>query len=278
MKTTDAGPLGQSSEYPAQYDASVLHPIARSLGRAELNITEPLPFVGDDIWNAYELSWLNPKGKPQVALMKMTVAAQSNCIVESKSLKLYLGSFNGSRFESMDAVAKVVERDVQRVVGGEVAVALFPLDQHDAFDIQPLAGFCIDDLDIEMSEYVVDSSLLATASNEVVTESLFSHLMRSCCPVTGQPDWASVWVNYTGPQICHASLLRYIVSFRNNQEFHEQCVERVYSDLMERCNPEALTVYARYTRRGGIDINPFRSSSPTVVEQLGLGNVRLVRQ
>lgn len=274
MNEHSTGPLGQTSEYPERYDTSVLHPIPRAAGRAELQLDRRfLPFQGMDIWNAYELSWLNEKGKPQVALMKLLVGADSENIVESKSLKLYLGSFNGSRFDSQEQVRATIEKDLSQLLQGEVQVRLDSLQQGTEFAVVQLPGLCIDELDVEADRYLVDAELLRRESDDKVEETLHSHLMRSCCPVTGQPDWASIMIQYQGPKISHSSLLQYIISYRNNQEFHEQCVERVFMDIWNYFKPKKLIVHARYTRRGGIDINPYRSSEPVEFE-----NMRLIRQ
>lgn len=273
MTQIDHGPLGQKSEYPQKYDPSVLYPIPRKLGRDEIGVSAELPFLGTDIWNGFELSWLTPKGKPVVAVMEMRVPITSQNIVESKSLKLYLGSFNQSCFANHNDVAIRIKDDVSALVGVAVDVTVSPLDQAQAGSVTTLPGRCIDELDIVVAKYSVDASLLALASNDIVEEQLHSHLLRSCCPVTGQPDWGSVLIAYRGAKIDDASLLRYLVSFRTNQEFHEQCVERIYLDIMRYCSPEKLSVYARYTRRGGIDINPLRSNCLVTIE-----NLRLVRQ
>lgn len=274
MSDIQHGPLGQTSLYPDQYDPAQLHAIPRALGRKEIGVNDgPLPFYGEDAWNAYELSWLNPKGKPIVALMDMRVPAESPNIVESKSLKLYLGSFNQWVVATPEELTATIAADVGKTVGANVRIQLTPLTRQGAFAVATLPGRCVDDLDVTASVYEVDAGLLATTGGRVVEESLHSHVLRSCCPVTGQPDWASVLVRYRGRQIQEASLLQYLISFRNNQEFHEQCVERIFMDISRQCQPEALSVYARYTRRGGIDINPFRSSEPETLE-----NLRLIRQ
>lgn len=279
MADFDHGPLGQKSEYPDQYTASVLYPIPRQAGRQAIGLAEgALPFAGYDIWNAYELSWLNPKGKPVVALLELRVSAQSEYIIESKSLKLYLGSFNQTRFVNQEQVQQCLKQDLIKAAKGDVEVLLYPVESVpalavEAFSLVAWQGKCLDGLDIEVKEYSVKPELLKLASETVVEEKLYSHLLRSCCPVTGQPDWASVWLEYRGRQWDHEALLRYLISFRNNQEFHEQCVERIYLDIMNHCEPENLTVYARYTRRGGIDINPVRSDTMPAI-----GNQRLLRQ
>lgn len=260
MNEIPHGPLGQKSEYPEQYAPEVLHPIPRALGRAAIQVAEDWPYQGEDLWNAYELSWLLPSGKPVVALMELRVPAHSPHIVESKSLKLYLGSFNQTVFASFADVEKVIARDVAAVVGAPVRVQVKALDAEE-FNVVPLPGESLDGEGVSGFSYSVQADLLGCDNERVVTETLHSHLLRSCCPVTGQPDWASVMVQYHGPKLDRAGLLRYIVSYRNNQEFHEQCVERIFTDILQRCQPQTLTVYARYTRRGGIDINPWRSTT-----------------
>ena len=259
-------PLGQASEYPDQYDASLLYPIPRSQGRERFPEGSPLPFGGVDIWNAYEVSWLNSKGKPNVAVAVLRVPALSPNIVESKSLKLYLGSLNQRVFDNDNDVVNTIQQDVGLVVGAPIEVSFNGIVSS-TFDEATLCvenSECIDGLDIETSEYTINPQLLALdGSQKIVDECLSSHLLRSNCPVTGQPDWATLYVHYQGPKICRESLLRYIVSYRNHNDFHEQCVERVFMDVMAVCQPTKLSVYGRYTRRGGIDINPFRSNFET---------------
>jgi 7-cyano-7-deazaguanine reductase len=273
--------LGKPSAYADQYDASLLYPLPREPKRTEIGITGSLPFLGADLWTAFELSWLNRRGKPQVAIAHVTIPCESTHIVESKSFKLYLNSFNNSRFDSADAVRDRIRADVSAAIwhGREPkssagARVLLP----ELFDCEPvreLEGLSIDRLDVECSVYQPAPELLRAALDEKpVTETLTSDLLKSNCLVTGQPDWGSVQISYSGPQIDQAGLLQYIVSFRNHNEFHEQCVERIYMDIMARCKPAKLTVYARYTRRGGLDINPWRSSHP----QLPPPNVRTARQ
>ncbi|RLT98053.1 NADPH-dependent 7-cyano-7-deazaguanine reductase QueF [Ketobacter sp.] len=272
MSEQTHGPLGQTSSYPDQYDPGQLYPIPRESGRVEIGVSAPLPFYGEDIWNAYEVSWLNGKGKPVVAMMELRVPATSPNIVESKSLKLYLGSFNQWAVDSTEQLQQTITRDLAATVGAEVGVRLLPLQQQGPFAVQMLPGRCLDELDVEAHQFEVDASLLRVKAGHT-SDVLHSHLLRSCCPVTGQPDWGSVLIEYEGPQICEEGLLQYLISFRNNQEFHEQCVERIFTDISRRCAPQRLAVYARYTRRGGIDINPYRSSQPGVPS-----NLRLVRQ
>jgi len=281
MNTPEHSQLGKASAYADRYDASLLFPLPRETKRREIGIGGSIPFLGADLWTAFELSWLNPKGKPQVALAHITIPCESTHIVESKSLKLYLNSFNNTVFESADAVRERIRSDVSAAIwhGGTVmAGAGVRLVLPEAFDrepVQELGGLCIDRLDVECTRYQPAPELLSAALHEQpVTETLTSHLLKSNCLVTGQPDWGSVQIAYSGPQIDQAGLLQYIVSFRNHNEFHEQCVERIYMDVMTRCKPTKLMVYARYTRRGGLDINPWRTSHP----QQPPANVRTARQ
>lgn len=275
MQTPEHSPLGKTSAYIAHYDPSLLFPIERTGKREEIGITDDLPFHGVDIWNAYELSWLNPKGKPVVAMGEFFIPADSPRLIESKSFKLYLNSFNQSHFESVREVADRMATDLSRAAGAEVRVTLVPLSQmgHSA-DIASLPGQCIDEIDIETDQYQTDPSLLATASGDIVQQTLHSHLLKSNCLVTGQPDWGSVVIDYTGPRLDTAALLKYLISFRQHNEFHEQCVERIFQDLTRECGAQQLTVYARYVRRGGLDINPYRSNDPDFEPD----NRRLIRQ
>ncbi|WP_439586325.1 NADPH-dependent 7-cyano-7-deazaguanine reductase QueF [Hydrogenophaga sp.] len=281
MNTPEQSQLGRASAYVDQYDASLLFPLPRETKRREIGITGSVPFLGADLWTAFELSWLNLRGKPQVALAHITVPCESTHIVESKSFKLYLNSFNNSLFASADAVRERIRIDVSAAIwhGGPVqasaGVKLLMPEQFDAEPVHELSGLSIDRLDVECTQYQPAPELLTAALDEKpVDETLVSHLLKSNCLVTGQPDWGSVQISYSGPQIDQAGLLQYIVSFRNHNEFHEQCVERIYMDIWQRCKPAKLTVYARYTRRGGLDINPWRSSHP----QSPPANVRTARQ
>lgn len=253
--------LGQSTEYVDTYTPSLLFPIARKLNRDDLNIDEStLPFKGQDLWTGYELSWLNAKGKPVVAVASFIFACQSSHIIESKSFKLYLNSFNQTRFDSLEQVQTALITDLSNAVGKPVVVTLYNSDDYNCLPYTPLPGECIDELDIEIDNYDIDASILTSSNNEIVTETLHSHLLKSNCLITSQPDWASIIICYSGAQICRESLLKYLISFRTHNEFHEQCVERIYCDLMASLNITELEVYARYTRRGGLDINPYRSS------------------
>ena len=269
MNSPDQSLLGKVVGYADQYDASLLYPLARAAQRTEIGITGQPVFLGADVWTAYELSWLNLRGKPQVAMGRLIVPCESTHLVESKSLKLYLNSFNNSRFASMDEVKKTMQQDLSAAVwhGGAmqaaVGVQLLTSEQFSAEKIHEMDGVNLDRLEMDCSVYQPAPELLNAALEEKpVTETLTSHLLKSNCLVTGQPDWGSVSISYSGPQIDQAGLLQYIVSFRNHNEFHEHCVERMYMDIMARCQPTKLSVQARYTRRGGVDINPWRSSHP----------------
>lgn len=259
--------LGREVSYPQTYDASLLFPIERQATRDTLDI--PGAWHGTDIWNAYELSWLSARGLPRAAIGRFIIPAESRCLVESKSFKLYLNSFNEVRYASTEAVAAVLREDLSRVAGAPVDVWIDDKLATSEVVCRPLDGLCLDDMDVEIDRYEPDPGLLRLATgNESVNETLVSHLLKSNCPVTGQPDWGSVQIRYTGPGIDHASLLKYIVSFRRHTEFHEHCVERMYCDLWQALQPESLFVMARYTRRGGLDINPWRSSHPVDVPQV----------
>ncbi|WP_449424583.1 NADPH-dependent 7-cyano-7-deazaguanine reductase QueF [Rhodanobacter lindaniclasticus] len=274
MNTPEHSPLGRDTVYADRYDASLLFPIPRADKRAEIGVAEILPFHGTDIWNAYELSWLDSRGKPQVALAEFRVPASSSHIIESKSFKLYLNGFAQESVADTEALAETLRHDLSAAAGAVVGVVLAPV-RAAAFPIVDLDGHLLDTQDVAIDHYGPPRPeyLRADASATAVDETLVSHLLRSNCPVTGQPDWGSVQIAYRGAPIDHAGLLRYLVSFRTHNEFHEQCVERIFVDLMRRCAPQRLRVYARYTRRGGLDINPFRSSEPATP-----GNPRNVRQ
>jgi 7-cyano-7-deazaguanine reductase len=254
-------PLGRHVDYPREYDAALLFPIPRALGRAHIGIDDDaLPFIGLDRWHAYELSWLDARGKPRVATATFEVPADSRHLVESKSLKLYLNSFNATRFERDDAVRQRIAEDLSRTAGAPVAVA-FGLPPIDAAGGGANACLSIDDEAVDIDRYgPPDAALLAADAGDIVAEDLASALLKSNCPVTGQPDWARVIIRYRGPRLDRAALLRYLVSFRDHAEFHEQCVERIFTDLMARARPQSLSVEARYTRRGGLDINPWRAT------------------
>ncbi len=270
-----ASPLGKATAYRSDYAPELLYPFPRQLKRSELGLNDAaLPFVGEDLWNAYELSWLNPRGKPVVAVGSFRVPADTPNLIESKSLKLYLNSFNQTPFASIEAVGEALARDLSQAAGGPVAVALQPLTGRPQASIGLPDGILLDDLDVACDCYLPAPEQLTTRPGQTVEETLFSHLLKSNCLVTGQPDWAMVVVRYRGQPIDREGLLRYIVSFRGHNEFHEQCVERIFTDLLAHCAPQALAVHARYTRRGGLDINPFRSTG----EFLPPDNMREIRQ
>jgi 7-cyano-7-deazaguanine reductase len=251
--------LGQHTDYPQRYAPELLFPIARREGRAAIGLREALPFQGVDIWTHYEVSWLEAGGKPRVAIAEIRVPANSPCLIESKSMKLYFNSLNFERFDSESAFLAVVEKDLSAAAQAPVALRLLP-PAAGGEGLLELPGECLDALPLECSDFEVDPGLLRADAGRRVSETLHSHLLRSRCPVTQQPDWASVMVRYEGPALDHAGLLAYLVSYRNHADFHEQCVERIFMDIHARCRPSRLTVYARYTRRGGLDINPFRSN------------------
>lgn len=267
--------LGKTTEYKDQYDPSLLQPVPRSLNRDDLALGDTLPFTGYDIWTLYELSWLNSKGLPQVAIGEVRLPVTSPNLIESKSFKLYLNSFNQTRFSSWQEIADLLQKDLSHCAGQDVDVTIQPLADFTGEEIVSFSGHCIDDQDIEISDYTFNPDYLdGAADGDVITEELSSHLLKSNCLITSQPDWGSVRISYTGKQINREKLLRYIVSFRNHNEFHEQCVERIFTDLMKYCQPEMLTVYARYTRRGGLDINPYRTN----MGKTPSNNFRLARQ
>ena len=288
MNTPEQSQLGKQSAYVDRYDATLLFPIPRADKRREIGITGVPTFFGADLWTAFELSWLNLRGKPQVAIAHITVPCDSLNIVESKSFKLYLNSFNSTPFADAAAVTACIRADLNAAVWQQagsligsspvqssVGVKILLPELFDREPVHELDGLNLDRLDIECSHYTPAPQLLQAAFNEApVSEVFTSNLLKSNCLVTGQPDWGSVRISYEGPQIEQAGLLQYIVSFRNHNEFHEQCVERIFMDIWTRCKPIKLSVYARYTRRGGLDINPFRTSYPQAVPQ----NIRTARQ
>lgn len=266
-------PLGKAVSYPEQYAPQLLFPISRQTSRDTLGIqSTALPFSGVDVWNAYELSWLTPSGKPQLACAEFRFPCQSGHIVESKSFKLYLNSFNQTQFTGRDEVQQLLIRDLSACAQADVEVAISDIECNSAYAVVELQGQCLDQLDVSPTGYSPDAALLSTG-DELVEECLYSHLLRSLCPVTGQPDWGSVIINYRGKAIERKGLLSYVIGYRQHQEFHEQCVERIFCDIIQRCNPDHLSVYARYVRRGGLDINPFRTTG-----QQRPANHRLLRQ
>lgn len=267
-------PLGRASRYDHGHDPGLLHPVARAEGRAELGIDETgLPFRGRDDWNAYELSWLNARGKPEVALAEWSVPCDSPCLIESKSLKLYLNGLANTVFSGgADEITKTLEQDLSACAGASVAVRLWTLEQAAQRSGYVFEGACLDELDVAVEDYELNPALLESGSGSHA-EMVYTHLLRSLCPVTGQPDWASVIIDYEGTAIPHEGLLRYLVSFRNHSGFHEQVVERIFTDLQRNYELRRLTVQARFTRRGGLDINPVRST-----QDHALLNRRTVRQ
>jgi 7-cyano-7-deazaguanine reductase len=262
--TPDASPLGKPAAYQAHYNPSLLFSIARQEKRNELGIAGTLPFFGIDIWNAYEVSWLNLRGKPQIGIATVTVPADSANIVESKSFKLYLNSFNQTKLAGPDALLELLRTDLSSAFGAPVQVALTLPDAFPKLKTEELDGLLLDRLDIEVNGYSPVPSLLKANHDEApVEETLVSHLLKSNCLVTGQPDWGSIQIRYVGSPIDQEGLLKYLIGFREHNEFHEQCVERIFMDLLRQCKPQKLSVYARYTRRGGLDINPWRSNFTT---------------
>lgn len=268
--------LGKPTAYRDRYDASLLQAVPRSMNREPLGLyPDNLPFHGADIWTLYELSWLNANGLPQVAVGEISLNADSLNLIESKSFKLYLNSFNQTRFDSVEQVSAAMQQDLSQAANGQVTVKLYPGLEGYPAQIDRLPGINIDDLDIAVDDFAFKPEYLSGAAErgEPVSETLSSNLLKSNCLVTNQPDWGSVVIRYEGRKIDRESLLRYLISFRQHNEFHEQCVERIFNDIKQSCRPEKLSVFARYTRRGGLDINPFRSDFETAP---ALG--RLIRQ
>ena len=275
MDPINLSSLGKPVVYSGSYDPGLLFPISRALQREALGIGDPLPFIGVDIWNAFELSWLDARGKPRVALAEFRVPATSPNIIESKSFKLYLNSFMQTRIADTDALRQQLVGDLSAAAGAPVSVVLGTPTSKQSALIENLDGEVIDDLPIEISHYgPPQPDFLHANPDAVVEESLVSHLFKSNCPVTGQPDWASVQLRYQGPRLGRDGLLRYLVSYREHDDFHEHCVERIFVDVLAKCAPSRLSVYARYTRRGGLDINPFRATPGGLMP----GNTRTSRQ
>ena len=279
--TPEQSQLGKASAYIDQYTPSLLFPIPRAGKRAEIGIVSAAPFLGADLWTAFEVSWLNLRGKPQVALAHFMVPCETPNIIESKSFKLYLNSFNNTRFSDAAEVQLRLRQDLSEAAwrgtptASAIGVKLLEPAQFEREAVRELDGLSLDRLDVECTHYQPAPGLLrSTPGAAPVQEVLVSNLLKSNCLVTGQPDWGSVQISYTGDAIDHEGLLQYIVSFRNHNEFHEQCVERIFMDVWTRCKPLKLSVYARYTRRGGLDINPFRTSHPQALP----ANIRTARQ
>jgi 7-cyano-7-deazaguanine reductase len=275
--------LGKTTSYCSEYNPDLLQAVPRSLNRDDLSLTSSnLPFFGEDVWYGYELSWLNSKGKPVVAVAEFRFPCTSPNIVESKSFKLYLNSFNQSRFNSWQEVEQCLIKDLSNTAGAKASISLFKVDNCPNLSITVDDAQCIDELDVSITQYDYGTNLLSAQpeqfeqfeqTNDKISEYLVSHLLKSNCLITNQPDWASIYIKYQGHAINHSRLLKYLISFRQHNEFHEQCVERIFCDLQEYCQLESLTVFARYTRRGGLDINPFRSS-----ENITAPNLRTLRQ
>lgn len=267
-------PLGKPASYICNYSPSLIYPISRKNQREKIGIKDPLPFHGEDIWNAYELSWLNPKGKPEIAYIEFRIPCTSICLLESKSLKLYFNSFNQTIIPSIEHLKQLIQKDLSKYAQENVEVRVIPAADFSKIPEFEFDGICLDNLDVTIDKYEIDASFLKTKNATQVEETLYSRLLKTNCPVTNQPDWASIQISYKGFSIDHAGLLKYIVSYRLHQEFHEQCVEQIFRDIKVRCKPEQLTVYGRYTRRGGLDINPYRSSH----KHFAAPNHRLFRQ
>lgn len=273
-----ASPLGRRVEMPVTPDARVLFPLERAAARREIGIDpQAPPFVGADIWNAYELSWLDARGKPRVALAELRVPADSPRLIESKSLKLYLNGYAQSRFDDTPLLRAMIARDLADAAGAPVGVSVIETDAFAVQAIAELPGISLDEQDIDIADYGAPQPdyLRADVSAPPVEETLATRLFRSHCPVTGQPDWAAVQIRYTGAPIDRAGLLRYLVSWRGHSGFHETCVESIFTHIVARCAPKALRVYARFTRRGGLDINPWRA---TPGHDASPPNVRTARQ
>lgn len=272
---SDYNPLGKTTEYIDQYDPGLLFPIARSESRQTIDASL---FIGFDRWTAYEVSWLDSQGKPQMRIAEFVLDCDSPNIIESKSLKLYLNSFNQTRVNNERQFKLMLTQDLSEAAGAAVLVNVSPLHYAKALIPQEPMGTCLDNLELSISHYQPEPTLLQLESNSYANEVVYSHLLRTNCPVTNQPDWATVFIEYKGARINHASLLEYIVSYRDHQGFHENSVESLFCDIQTQCTPELLAVYARYTRRGGIDINPLRSSYPVGKSLLEANILRSIRQ
>lgn len=262
--------LGQSTIYIETYSPDLLFPIPRTLARDKTGIYADLPFNGIDLWNGYEISWLNLNGKPEIAMAEFSFSCTSPNVIESKSFKLYLNSFNQSSFESINHVQNVIQKDLSKAAGSTITVDLFPLSHLKKRTLKEFTGICLDTLDIKTDVYEVNKKFLTLTSGNLVEEVLYTNLLKSNCLATGQPDWGSVLIHYVGPKIDQEGLLKYFISFRRHAGFAEHCVEQIFCDILTECNPKQLTVYGRYTRRGGLDINPFRTNfekSPINIRQ-----------
>jgi len=255
--------LGKQVSYKSEYDNSLLFPIKRNLARDKIIQESSLPFNGYDLWNCYELSWLDSKGKPEVRIMHFVVPADSEFLIESKSVKLYLNSFNNTKFAAQEEVYNLIKSDLSQTAGSPVKVYINKLSHYKNQPLNIFEGILLDELPVEISKYQVTSELLKidlSNQEQIVEEVLYSNLLKSNCLVTGQPDWASIQISYKGKKIDHRSMLKYLISYRNHNGFHEECIEHIFVDILENCKPEKLTVFAKYTRRGGVDISPFRTN------------------
>ena len=271
-------PLGHQTVYEDSYNPELLCPIARAESRKPLKLGHTLPFRGEDRWTAYEVSWLYESGKPCMAVAELIFSCNTRCVIESKSLKLYLNSLNQTVCESLEKLQQRIEQDLSHQAVGEVKVRLLPLST-DLLMIDSVPGSCLDTLDIQTDCYEPNAALLKYNPNaEAVSELVYSHLLKTNCPVTGQPDWATIFIEYYGRPLVHTQLLKYIISYRQHQDFHEHCVEQIFCDISQYCHPDKLTVYARYMRRGGLDINPLRTNFEYGESQLESLNLRISRQ
>lgn len=275
IHTPEDSPLGKNIETSKEYDPSLLYAISRANIREQLGVAGSLPFYGLDVWNAFELTWLNMRGKPQIAMMNMTVSSDSVNLVESKSVKLYLNSLAQMKFESPEALIELVRADLSDAFGYPVSVNLIHPTAFPKIELKEFQGLLLDRLDIEMTSYRVDPSLLTVNMDEApMDEKLVTHLFKTNCPVTGQPDFASIQIDYSGNPINQEGLLKYLIGYRSENSFHELCVEKIFLDILKQCHPQALTVYARFTRRGGIAINPWRSNTSSGKRPIFARNAR----
>lgn len=257
---TQTNPLGKTVKYPNKYDPKLLYSILRQEARNKLGLTESLPFMGQDVWNAYEVSWLDAKGMPRVVIAQFTIPCTSPYIIESKSFKLYLNSFNQQIFQDQNEVLTIMKKDLSEKADAAIEIQFYSPDKLSELGFCQPSGECLDELDVTTNHYQRSPELLTTNSTQVA-KTVYSHLFRSNCPITNQPDWASVFINYQGNEIEPHGLLQYLISYRNEHDFHENCVEQIFVDLLEVCQPDELSVQAFFLRRGGLDINPFRATT-----------------
>ena len=270
-KITDSN-LGQDTQYPEQYDPTLLFPIARAETRQGSPAEKTPAWIGGDIWTAFEVSWLDSKGKPIVAIASFEFPQTNHYLIESKSFKLYLNSFNQSEFDRVDEVATHFKQDLSKASGGTVNVEIKLSHEWNDCQVINIPGASVDELDVDIDTYEPNAALLQLkdgAGNDAEQVNiLYSNLLKSKCPVTNQPDWGTVIIAYKGKTIDPAAFLKYIVSYRLHNGFHELCVEEIYCDLLTQCAPDKLFVMARYTRRGGLDINPWRASDEEIIESV----------